>query len=551
MNKPLKFNIKLSFTSEILKNNQDNIDISSYIDNLLNKKINIHLKINLDKIQQKFNQKKNLFIKYNSNNNSERDIILNNSIAEINSNDSVIELEKEIVPNFISGAQNDETIIYKNLSNKKITKTTKSTLVLDLDETLVYVIDQPNDNITLPQIPFEYYIFDENEINIKKILKNSDIQKIERAKNFIIIRPGFPQFISQVKKFFDEILVFTSSQYSYAEEIIKIIDKNKVISKIYSRKDCSFYNDIFYKDLNKIKKDLSQTIIIDNYPESYLLQHFNGLPIPSFMGQPKDNELLKLLPILEKLSKVKDVRNVIREIVSSDGQTVLFNKAHELLKINCEKQINKNLIKNINNKKKIATSLNNIKINNNWKKNLKISTLMEKSNNKTIEHDSDEKISNNEINNYFFIEQDMKHLQTIVPSMNKKKNISQRISLNHFDSNDKKKKKKNLILDFSGNNRKFNFQGNLGKIPQIFNTQSNDNTFDYRKSQDNDLNSNINEKNVTDFISHNLMLNSAKHIKSKSFVNSDMYLLKNKNLYQSHTNSKNKRNKDNLSFMNF
>ena len=345
MNNPLKFDIKLSFTSKILQNNKDDIDISTFFENLLNKKINIHLKINLDKIQQQFKENKVYLSQYNSQNNSRDDIIINNSIDD-NSDDSIIELEKEITPVIKHNSNSsNNSLIYRSLSNRKKNSTLnkiKSTLVLDLDETLVYVTDMKNDNLPLRQIPFEYYVLDESESFIKKNMKIQEYQNLEKATNYLIIRPGFNKFISEIKKYFDEIFIFTSSQYSYAEEIIKIIDKNKYISKIYSRKDCSFYNDVFYKDLNKIKKDLSKTIIIDNFPESYLLQHFNGLPIPSFMGDPNDNELIKLIPILEKLSKVKDVRNYIREIVNPDGESILFNKAYELLKIKKEDK-NKNM----------------------------------------------------------------------------------------------------------------------------------------------------------------------------------------------------------------
>ena len=97
MNNPLKFDIKLSFTSKILQNNKDDVDISTFFENLLNKKINIHLKINLDKIQQQFKENKVYLSQYNSQNNSRDDIIINNSIDD-NSDDSVIELEKEITP---------------------------------------------------------------------------------------------------------------------------------------------------------------------------------------------------------------------------------------------------------------------------------------------------------------------------------------------------------------------------------------------------------------------------------------------------------------------
>ena len=549
MKKPLKFDIKLSFTSEILQNNKDDIDAVSYLENLFDKKINIHLKINLDKIQQQFQQKKVIYSQPNSLNNSENNIDIRNSIEE-NSNDSVIVLEKEIIPKLLPQSPNNKKLsLNKNFSNKKIFKINKSTLVLDLDETLVYVIEEKNDNLSLPQIPFEYFILDENEKSEKEIIGNVENESIEKARNYIIIRPGFSKFITQVKKYFDEIFVFTSSQYSYAEEIIKIIDKNKIISKIYSRKDCSFYNDIFYKDLNKIKKDLSQVIIIDNFPETYLLQRFNGLPIPSFMGDPKDNELLKLLPILEKLSKVKDVRNYIREIVSEDGQNILFNKAYELLKINPEEK-NKNYIispKKNNSGIKNANLLSKIKLNNTMKKkNIKISDLIIKSNNQTIEHDSKEKYENNDMNNYFFIEKDMNHISTIVPINSNKMSNTKKIILNPTDINNKKARKKNLILEYSYNNRKYNYQAN---------------NINYNNSITENLYSNIDtpkKNNNQKIITHNnscqtpnIIFNSARHIKSKSLINSDMDLFKNKIDYKNININRNNSNKNNLSFKNY
>jgi len=464
MQKPLKFDIKVSFTSDILKNNNDNNDISSFFDNLLNKKINIHLKINLDKIQQEFQKKKLYFSQNNSTNNSIDDIIVNNSIDE-RSDDSIIELEKEITPKLTHNiVLNDKLKIHKNLTHQKYTKKNNSTLVLDLDETLVYVTDFKIENSPLKQIPFEYYIIDESEDDVNQSMMNKDNQTLDSAKNYLIIRPGFTKFITEVRKYFDEIFVFTSSQYFYAEEIIKIIDKNKIISKIYSRKDCSFYNEIFYKDLNKIKKDLSKTIIIDNFPEAYLLQHFNGLPIPSFMGDPNDNELLKLLPILKKLSKVKDVRNYIREIVSADGESVIFNKAYELLKIKKEEKNNNSMMYNSvndkNSQKKMEKILKNIKGNNNWKKNdLKISELVEKSNNKTIENDSNEKIIVNDIDNYFYLEKNLLPLSTL--AQNNNKNDTKSKSINQRDVNNVNKnkiKKKNLILENLYNNKRYNHQ---------------------------------------------------------------------------------------------
>ena len=552
MNNPLKFDIKLSFTSKILQNNKDDIDLSTFFDNLLNKKINIHLKINLDKIQQQFQKRKSYFSQHNSQNNSVEDIFINNSFEE-NSDDSVIELEKEITPVLkYNSNKNINSSIYRNISNRKnsmIKNKIKSTLVLDLDETLVYVTDMKNDDLPIMQIPFEYYVYDDSELYIKKNMKIQDYQNMEKATNYLIIRPGFNKFISEVKKYFDEIFIFTSSQYSYAEEIVKIIDKNKYISKIYSRKDCSFYNEVFYKDLNKIKKDLSNTIIIDNFPESYLLQHFNGLPIPSFMGDPNDNELIKLLPILEKLSKVKDVRNYIREIVNPEGVSILFNKAYELLKIKKEeKNMNKksiSLIKNKNGIKRYGNILSNVKMNNTWKKsNLKISELIDKSNNQTIDNDSNnEKIIVNDTNNYFYIEKDVSPISTMVPSSNIKKKIKKKISSNPSDANsinNKKTKKKNLILECLYNNKQYNNQ-----LPQLTKPiMLNKNVY---------LNNyNMNENNLNDARPQNTIIYSSKHSKSKSLISNDSDLFENKPTNRNVNSSRNLNEyHHNLSYKNF
>ena len=535
MTNPLKFDVKLTFTSEILQKNKDNKDISSYINNLLNKKINIHLKINLDKIFYQYQKRKFSLSRYNSTYNSEKDINLNNSIQE-KSCDSIIELEKEITPKLSQySAKKEKLSLNQILFNEKLTK---KTLILDLDETLVYVSDVKIENSPLKQIPFEYYVLDENENNINQMI-NVENQTIEQANGYLIVRPGYNKFISEIKKYFDEIFIFTSSQYSYAEEIIKLIDKNKIISKIYSRKDCSFYNDIFYKDLNKIKKDLSRTIIVDNFPEAYLLQHFNGLPIPPFMGDPNDNELLKLIPILEQLSKVKDVRNYIRQIISNDGQSIIFNKAYELLNIKKDGKKHSNVYNIVTNKKckqKLVNYLNNRNINSSGlgKRKLKISELMEKSNNKTMQNDSVDKIQINDTNNYFFSEKRSTPLSTIVSNNNFCKTISSNKS--EIKKTNKEMKRKNLIFECLYSNNKSNCQ-----IPNID---------DYNNKFLYEIQKNKSDYIANPFINNNRLnqndiMNSAKHTKSKSLIGNEKNLFEKKNTMQKYLNNSRTMNNNN------
>ena len=535
MTNPLKFDVKLTFTSEILQKNKDNKDISSYINNLLNKKINIHLKINLDKIFYQYQKRKFSLSRYNSTYNSEKDINLNNSIQE-KSCDSIIELEKEITPKLSQySAKKEKLSLNQILFNEKLTK---KTLILDLDETLVYVSDVKIENSPLKQIPFEYYVLDENENNINQMI-NVENQTIEQANGYLIVRPGYNKFITEIKKYFDEIFIFTSSQYSYAEEIIKLIDKNKIISKIYSRKDCSFYNDIFYKDLNKIKKDLSRTIIVDNFPEAYLLQHFNGLPIPPFMGDPNDNELLKLIPILEQLSKVKDVRNYIRQIISNDGQSIIFNKAYELLNIKKDGKKHSNVYNIVTNRKckqKLVNYLNNRNINSSGlgKRKLKISELMEKSNNKTMQNDSVDKIQINDTNNYFFSEKRSTPLSTIVSNNNFCKTISSNKS--EIKKTNKEMKRKNLIFECLYSNNKSNCQ-----IPNID---------DYNNKFLYEIQKNKSDYIANPFINNNRLnqndiMNSAKHTKSKSLIGNEKNLFEKKNTMQKYLNNSRTMNNNN------
>ena len=459
MKNPPKFDIKLSFTGRSLKGNKKVIDNSLLLEKLLlNKKINIHLKINLDKLEHQYNKKKFLDSKIRIiDDDLEDDNLINDIHVEENIEDSKEEIlseRKDKKTPKIKLEYSQMNILrnqnfHKNsrsLSNQKMRMSifSKKILVLDLDETLVYVTDTIKNYFGLPQIKFEYYIFDESEKFIKENFNKLGIYKIKKSTSYLTIRPGFTKFINEVKKYYEQIIIFTSSQYSYAEEIIKIIDKKNIISKIYSRKDCSFYNDVFYKDLNKVSQDLSNVIIIDNYPESYLLQHFNGLPISSFVGDPKDNELLKLLPILEKLSQVKDVRNYIRQIINFNDPKINFNKAYKILNINYKKFLsgnedyikNNNYINNSNNlvflKNKSSDSTNS----NICKFFGNIPNNKAKFAEKTKDGENDEQILVNEPNNYYYIEKSSSSSRNI---KNKKNNYP-------LLSNHNKNKKKLLKL---------------------------------------------------------------------------------------------------------
>lgn len=55
------------------------------------------------------------------------------------------------------------------------------------------------------------------------------------------------------------------------------------------------------KDLSKLGRDLSKTLIVDNNPANFLLQPENGIYIKSWYQNPDDNALVELSEVLVTL----------------------------------------------------------------------------------------------------------------------------------------------------------------------------------------------------------------------------------------------------------
>lgn len=166
-------------------------------------------------------------------------------------------------------------------------RTAKKTLVLDLDETLVHssmsIIDKPD------------FIFP---------VTYSDQQITVRVRR----RPHLDTFITRVAELY-EVVVFTASQKVYAEKVLNVLDPDrKLIRHRIYRESCVFVEGNYMKDLSVLGRDLKDTLIVDNSPQAFGFQLDNGIPIESWYDDDADQELLKLLPFLESLVHVEDVR---------------------------------------------------------------------------------------------------------------------------------------------------------------------------------------------------------------------------------------------------
>ena len=176
----------------------------------------------------------------------------------------------------------------------KINPIYKYSLVLDLDETLIY---------------------------LKKDSNSKSKRKV------MILRPFLHEFLSKMKKIY-ELILFSYETQEYVDPILDLIEKKEKYFEYRLYKEHTKFNGKDYiKDLSKLGRDLRRIIIIDNIPQSFKLQKNNGICIKPFYGDVvSDRNTLKFLgSILEKIRYDTDESNDIRESLRKQHQ-IIFSK---------------------------------------------------------------------------------------------------------------------------------------------------------------------------------------------------------------------------------
>mmetsp|Transcript_24147 Transcript_24147/g.56343 ORF Transcript_24147/g.56343 Transcript_24147/m.56343 type:complete len:371 (-) Transcript_24147:94-1206(-) len=164
----------------------------------------------------------------------------------------------------------------------------KKCLVLDLDETLVHSSFRavPGADFVIPV-------------------------QIEDVVHFVYVakRPGVDEFLVEMAKHY-EIVIYTASLNKYADPLLDLLDPQQVIRTRLFRESCVFHEGNYVKDLSLLDRDLSQSIIVDNSPSSYMFHPENAIDCSSFIDDPHDVELDQIGAFLAGIKDVRDVRRV-------------------------------------------------------------------------------------------------------------------------------------------------------------------------------------------------------------------------------------------------
>jgi len=128
----------------------------------------------------------------------------------------------------------------------------------------------------------------------------------------VLKRPHVDEYLQAMGQLY-ECVLFTASLAKYADPVSDLLDKWGCFRSRLFRESCVFHRGNYVKDLSKLGRDLSQILIVDNSPASYIFHPDNAVPVTSWFDDMNDKELLKLIPFLKQLSTEKDVYNSLAQ----------------------------------------------------------------------------------------------------------------------------------------------------------------------------------------------------------------------------------------------
>jgi Dullard-like phosphatase family protein len=209
-----------------------------------------------------------------------------------------------------------EEVVKHNATFPALESSTKKTLLLDLDETLIHVLRPENsyrDGMLDPRATHEFVYLDENT------------QQLVTRR--VVVRPHALTMLKEMLELF-EVGIFTASTASYAKSLLSLLDPSgKLKKRLLYRKHCIQRGNRFVKDLRVLQnRALKDLVILDNSIFAFSSQLDNGIYVPSFSGAKTDSALACVLPLLRRLATCQDIRHELSGILGLSALHTQFLK---------------------------------------------------------------------------------------------------------------------------------------------------------------------------------------------------------------------------------
>ena len=173
--------------------------------------------------------------------------------------------------------------------------------------------EDDDDKELIPKIPFITKRLEKKFCLVLDLDETLTHNNILSFGNYFMLRPGVIEFLTKVSINF-EIIIFTSSAKSYANNILNKIDPlKKFISYRLYKKHTLFEGGKTIKDLSKIGRDLKKIIMVDNLRTNAKYQLENLYLIKSWTDDVMDKELEILGNFLETIVNAGKYDNDIRK----------------------------------------------------------------------------------------------------------------------------------------------------------------------------------------------------------------------------------------------
>ncbi|KAK1442722.1 HAD superfamily protein [Babesia gibsoni] len=163
-------------------------------------------------------------------------------------------------------------------------------LVLDLENTLIRAVcPEKGDSVSVVSI-----LTSENNMDY-----------------VILTRPHLESFLKTMSKDY-EIVLYSTSQQEDADAILKQANIDHLFERKLYRNSCMTGSDgVCIKDLKKVSSDMSKLVLIDNTSQASSYFKENSVPIDNWFGAGTDRALLDIIPFLQALRNVEDVRYIL------------------------------------------------------------------------------------------------------------------------------------------------------------------------------------------------------------------------------------------------